>query len=502
MTLRIEETPEFNDFNKVLYELREKALYCTNKTTTFYNELKHLLSFDIFKNSDNRNLEMMLFNQRTIVLDFLNKINSLTIISQENTTRFTATRVVSNNFSEYLRTLNKINSLVTYAVNSINSVQDQFDVINHKFQQKTKEAHTLPYPSDYIFNELSEINSKIRNLISNLEQSLTLFENLKNLISNEITIKENEANLIYRERFEEEIRLILNKYQHEVENLTNSFKNQFKKIELEQEKINKSSNLLIQDVDLGLKNLADLNNRTQTIELEYSRIITSESEKIKKEISNAKIGIEEEIDKIVNKIKNQSNAIKLVYADHIKMAENAALYELTDHYKVKAEEEKIEYKDYRKFTSLAIWGAITSTLSILCYTIWEQYHPIGDKVVDISFLLLLSRLSISLMFFVLALYLSKQAAKHYECYQENHRTYLQLSALEPFISRMTDEEKKEIRKGLIPSYFNQANDGKYASKSDEVDLSSNMTNIFNKLIEKIPSKSEEPDPKTPKKTPS
>lgn len=151
---------------------------------------------------------------------------------------------------------------------------------------------------------------------------------------------------------------------------------------------------------------------------------------------------------------------------------------------------------------MAIWGAITSTLSILCYTIWEQYHPIGDKVVDISFLLLLSRLSISLMFFVLALYLSKQAAKHYECYQENHRTYLQLSALEPFISRMTDEEKKEIRKGLIPSYFNQAKDGKYASKSDEVDLSSNMTNIFNKLIEKIPSKSEEPDPKTPKKTPS
>ncbi|MDC4325338.1 hypothetical protein NQ661_15685, partial [Acinetobacter baumannii] len=51
--------------------------------------------------------------------------------------------------------------------------------------------------------------------------------------------------------------------------------------------------------------------------------------------------------------------------------------------------------------------------------------------------------------------------------------------------------QKEIRKGLIPSYFNQTSDGKYSSKGDEVDLSSNMTTIFTNLIDKIPSKKEQ-----------
>ena len=89
------------------------------------------------------------------------------------------------------------------------------------------------------------------------------------------------------------------------------------------------------------------------------------------------------------------------------------------------------------------------------------------------------------MFFVLALYFSKQAAKHYECYQENHRTFLQLAALEPFMANMTLEEQKEIRKSLIPSYFNQSVDGKFAIKGDEVDMSKMFT-FMDKLSNLVP----------------
>ena len=117
-------------------------------------------------------------------------------------------------------------------------------------------------------------------------------------------------------------------------------------------------------------------------------------------------------------------------------------------------------------------------LPILEY--WKANPP-----VDTNYFTILARLTVSLMFFVLALYFSKQAAKHYECYQENHRTFLQLAALEPFMANMTLEEQKEIRKSLIPSYFNQSVDGKFAIKGDEVDMSKMFT-FMDKLSNLVP----------------
>ena len=108
-----------------------------------------------------------------------------------------------------------------------------------------------------------------------------------------------------------------------------------------------------------------------------------------------------------------------------------------------------------------------------------------------NYLILISRLSISAMFFILALYLSKQAAKHYESYQENHRTFLQLAALEPFMARMNEDEQKEIRKGLIPSYFNQNVDGKFTVKGDEVDLPANIHAIVNRAFDVLSERKEQ-----------
>lgn len=119
-------------------------------------------------------------------------------------------------------------------------------------------------------------------------------------------------------------------------------------------------------------------------------------------------------------------------------------------------------------------------LSLPIFEYWKTNPP-----VDTNYFTILARLTVSLMFFVLALYFSKQAAKHYECYQENHRTFLQLAALEPFMANMTLEEQKEIRKSLIPSYFNQNADGKFATKGDEVDMSVVYT-LLDKVSNLVP----------------
>lgn len=96
------------------------------------------------------------------------------------------------------------------------------------------------------------------------------------------------------------------------------------------------------------------------------------------------------------------------------------------------------------------------------------------------------------MFLVLALFFSKQAAKHYECHQENNRTFLQLAALEPFMANMSPADQLAIRKQLVPTYFNQNADGKFASKGDEIDISTNMHNLLSQVISVV---AERKDPK-------
>lgn len=174
-----------------------------------------------------------------------------------------------------------------------------------------------------------------------------------------------------------------------------------------------------------------------------------------------------------NKIKEINDSYETAKKNHQNfsaLAERAGIYGLTQNYSKKAKEEKIEYQSYRRYTTFAILAAIATTVAIILIPIIEHW---GMSITLDSnyYYTLMARLTISIMFFVLALYLSKQASKHYECYQENHRTYLQLAALEPFINRMSDEEQLKIRKALIPIYFNQNKEGKFASNEDEIKFS-------------------------------
>lgn len=277
----------------------------------------------------------------------------------------------------------------------------------------------------------------------------------------------------YIDRFKENTDLLIKKYENEISNLTEKFENQFKNFKLDQEKIINSSNLLINGVDSGLKNLADLNERTQKLELEFSKIIGTETNKVKEELNGSKNALIEVVDSITTEANKKLTGINTAHLDFINLVSNAGIYKLTENYDKKAKEEKKQYETYRAYTGRAIGAAIAFTIIILTIPLIEYWG--ATPAVDTNYYTILARLTISLMFFVLALYFSKQASKHYECYQENHRTFLQLAALEPFMARMTPEEQKEIRKSLVPSYFNQGSDGKFAAKADEVDMSMMFT---------------------------
>ncbi|HCH7479186.1 TPA: hypothetical protein NM870_003836, partial [Acinetobacter baumannii] len=238
--------------------------------------------------------------------------------------------------------------------------------------------------------------------------------------------------------------------------------------------LDKSLTENVQDYQMLQENIASLN---LNINKQLSEIKKQGEEKVTILVDKFRsILIQEDLD-----LKQASKKIKDSHMDFIQIVENAGIYKLTENYSKKAEEEKDEYKTYRKFTSWSIMAAILITTIILGIPIYEYWG--ANPPINTNFYTIMTRLTISVMFFVLALYLSKQAAKHYECYQDNHKTFLQLAALEPFISRMSEEDKLLIRKTLVPIYFNQDKESRYRIKEDEVDLSSNTTSVINRLID-------------------
>src|SRR5690606_4033381 len=121
-----------------------------------------------------------------------------------------------------------------------------------------------------------------------------------------------------------------------------------------------------------------------------------------------------------------------------------------------------------------------TTIIVLLIPIIEYWG--SNPPVDINYYSITARMSIALMFFVLAIYLARQATKHYEIYQENHKTFLQLSALEPFISKMSDADKLAIRKELVPIYFNKKENIEINKEDLDIDIPKNFHSTIDKLL--------------------
>lgn len=355
----------------------------------------------------------------------------------------------------------------------------------------------------YFSLEPYDIN-ELQNLINTiLDNTAEFIITLKNLSENKILIKEinikfiNDYNIQLKTIFNN---LISEKSQQlsELHSALEISKENIIEIEKQiknNDKKNRENNHEIMKQQTDMQNLSgiitkEIEATKEVIKIESENHIKSIVEKIssyafemKNEMNKVYTLQLEEHSSRLNDLSNIITNTKQNHTSFINLVEKAGIYELTQNYSKKADEEKQEYKDYRKYTTWAILAAIAATLVIFALPIIESW--IIKQVVHMDYFTLFARLTISIMFFALAFYTSKQAGKHYECYQENHRTYLQLAALEPFISRMNDDDKLAIRKELISVYFNKTDDGKFAAKGDEVDLPSNWTSIVHKLIDTV-----------------
>lgn len=431
--LSLKSKTNFND--NILYALADQKNDINTKTNQFIKSFRNFESIcNELINKKNNSLNI------NFILDNITKMYTLNNELKEHLSRFSE---INNNLSQNF--IGDKGQIVEISVSGgfLTEIADKIITINKKI---------LACLSDL----MHDINSSTESVL----------EKIKIINSEEIN---------YHKIFEDESKLVIKKFNIEVDNISKNFKNKISSFELDQESLNNRNIALNKEIEKTLKTLTDLNEKTQDLELRFSKFINSENTKISEELKKIKDKANDQINPIITEIEEKKVGIETTFSDFKNLVENAGIYDLTKNYKDKADEEKKDYKINNWITIGSISAAILTTIIIITIPIIEYWGEI--PAVDINYFTILARLTISIMFFVLAIYTSKQAAKHYQCYQENNRTYLQLAALEPFISRMSDEEKLEIRKVLIPVYFNQNSDEKFSTKGEEV--------YFPLLVDKI-----------------
>jgi len=387
-------------------------------------------------------------------------------------------------------------NLVEDILNDINAYIHVFDNSNNAFKPDFTDPNFIgPYnitpPS---FNDVYEnTNTFLTKILSHFENVLGILKDINNKIS-EIEKKVSEySNLNFQKKLEEDTSLILKQFENQITNLIKTYENQIKRFNLEIKDSTDTVKIAKENLtDIELKN-SDLSSKLSGYERRLQQIADSRTEDIQYVLEEKLVELERINNDKISVIDNSYEKAQTNYQKFKDLVEKAGVYNLITNYKKKAEDEQEEYKKYRDYTTNALYGAIGFTILILGIPLVEHW---GDtQPVNIDYYPILVRLTISLMFLVLALFFSKQAAKHYECHQENNRTYLQLAALEPFMANMTPEDQLAIRKQLIPTYFNQNADGKFASKGDEVDISTNMHNLLSQVISVVAEK-KDPKPST------
>lgn len=378
---------------------------------------------------------------------------------------------------------------IIFSIGKIKSDIDDYKISNPEI----KPNNTLLTMPIYFDKTYAQTVSTLENILANT--SITI-QYLRNIVDNlkEIEKKVSDySNIDYKKRFEEDTSLLLKQFENQISNLVKTYENQVKRFNLD---IKNS----IDAVSIYKENLENIESKTSEIHSKFSDYDRRLQEIIESRSEDTRIILNEKLNEleIINNTKitaiDQSyEKAQTNYQKFKDLVEKAGVYNLIVNYKEKAEEEKEEYKTYRKYTSRALYWAIGFTIFILGIPLVE--HWMASQPANIDYYSILVRLTISLMFLVLALFFSKQAGKHYECYQENNRTFLQLAALEPFMANMSHEDQLAIRKQLVPTYFNQNADGKFASKGDEVDISTNMHNLLSQVISVVAEK-KDPKPST------
>ena len=418
------------------------------------------------------------------IASYLNQIKT-TSNEVQNTISQNIDILSKSNFDQkimiFRNSIENINTKLSELYSCSRSIRRVTDILLESIESKSeKNKDSLLSEFKLLEETFSRTQNQLFNIANQLANSTKLFStSLNQFIEETNELVDSE----YNRRINLEVEHSVSMFKKQVEQTLLEFKNKKSELELDIKK----SESVHKNIQESYKNISKDNSQLINSLTNYKKQLDNLKAANETEIEQALKGFkniyENQCKDLIAEIRLQEDNLRTQHKDFITLVERAGIYELTQNYQKKAQEEREDYKINNWLTIGSIAAAIITTVIIIIIPIIEYWGK--DPAVDINYFTILARLTISLMFFVLAIYTAKQAAKHYECYQENHRTYLQLAALEPFISRMSDEDKLEIRKILVPVYFNQNPDGKYATQGEEVYFPLIVDKIVDAVKEKI-----------------
>ncbi|MFX6133626.1 hypothetical protein ABTF13_16185 [Acinetobacter baumannii] len=380
--------------------------------------------------------------------------------------------LINPNFEDIKSTVNNIYSSIFSGIDynrMLETMVEEYVNYNNPDNKRSAKKHIEGYQIK--LNRLEEDLINLKTLIHEVTLTLNSYQFGYN----------DHLEKIYLERFKKETTEFTEKIEKTSNKLLSTHGFEVKKLKDDYENILNNFNLLQENFKNSEKHNKELQGKLLDYDQQLNKIITNQYDDVKTILDNKMVELDLTYGAKISYINDSYENTKATQEQFKDIVEKSGIYHLTKNYYLKSKAEKLEYTKFRNFTAYAIIGAIASTL-IMFFLSWGEEILTGK---DTSNLILIFRLSISLMFFVLAFYLSKQAAKHYECHQENNQTFLQLAALEPFIANMTPEEKKVIRKELVPIYFKQYSEGKFASKESEISLPHDIKTYAEKLIDTV-----------------
>lgn len=172
--------------------------------------------------------------------------------------------------------------------------------------------------------------------------------------------------------------------------------------------------------------------------------------------------------------------------------------EFSKYYLEKAKEEKKVYYTVTIFSLFLIGFSIVLAWFSLTKYYNNYVDPNGLKntikgltpsevewIQQTAFLYLSLRLVISVLLFLTIIYTGRIAYRAYLHWRHSENTHLKLSSLRPFISDLPPEDRREIRKNLIPDFFGK-DTGNFDSVSENFkDLPTNVSSLAAKAIEQV-----------------
>lgn len=367
----------------------------------------------------------------------------------------------------------------------------------------------LPYLVDQ--KSLNTINEELQKVLSNLD-SFIQNNNVNHLYNanDEITRAIQSANEIPKiddYNKEEPLNLIISNFLENANNAITSIKE--KKKDFEKRAVELTNHVLALEKDLeGVQNtLKNEQDKITTLSTEYQKQFSQSQEKniaeFAKRLSEAHMNVNSFRQQLDKEVKEKTKEVQTVLdeqVDKLTLEADTAVDNIAnkDQQATKILESvgiKTHTFGYaaasRKDGWATFWLRLFATLLMLVAVgilIW----PALDFVISNSkgvfdWKGLLYRIPVSIIVFIPAFYLASEAAKHRKEHVVNKRIELELSALNPYLGLLNDDDTNEIKTNLVTNYFvgHSINDN---SKPEKDFLTESLPPIIEKIVEGVMSR--------------